>query len=208
MKKWIILLISTVLTLTLGACSTKENTEENEIETIDVIEENNNEIEEEHEDKTLILYFSESGNTEVIGNEIHEQIGGDIVKIVPVVEYPHVYEELADYAKAERDNDERPAFQDLGVDPREYDVVFLGYPIWWYRMPMIMETLFDTYDFSGVTIIPFNTHEGSGNGGTYEMIQDREPNAKVLEGLPIRGSDVNDSASKQAVKEWLESLGY
>ena len=208
MKKWIILLISTVLTLTLGACSTKENTEENEIETIDVIEENNNEIKEEHEDKTLILYFSESGNTEVIGNEIHEQIGGDIVKIVTVVEYPHVYEELADYAKAERDNDERPAFQDLGVDPREYDVVFLGYPIWWYRMPMIMETLFDTYDFSGVTIIPFNTHEGSGNGGTYERIQDREPNAKVLEGLPIRGSDVNDSASKQAVKEWLESLGY
>lgn len=94
-----------------------------------------------------------------------------MVKIVPTVEYPHVYEELADYAKAEQDNDERPEFEDLGVDPTSYQTVFIGYPIWWYSLPMIMETFFDRYDFSGVTIIPFNTHEGSRDGGTYDKGQ-------------------------------------
>lgn len=94
---------------------------------------------------TLIVYFSESGNTETIANYIHEAVGGDIARIVSVVEYPHEYEELADYAKGEQDRDERPAFEDLGVDPTSYDTVFIGYPIWWYSLPMILETFFDTY---------------------------------------------------------------
>ncbi|MBQ7433287.1 MAG: hypothetical protein IJV50_07520, partial [Lachnospiraceae bacterium] len=122
------------------------------------------------------------------------------------VEYPHVYEELADYAKAEQDHDERPIFEDLGVDPTSYQTVFIGYPIWWYSLPMIMETFFDTYDFSGVTIVPFNTHEGSRDGGTYDMIRDREPNATVLDGLPIRGGDVANDESKRAVSEWIAGL--
>lgn len=77
---------------------------------------------------TLIIYFSESGNTETIANYIHDEIGGDMVQIIPTAEYPHVYEELADYAKAEQDNNERPAFEDLGVDPTSYQTVFIGYP--------------------------------------------------------------------------------
>ncbi|MBR1707449.1 MAG: flavodoxin [Clostridia bacterium] len=155
---------------------------------------------------TLIVYFSESGNTDTIANYIHDEIGGDMVQIIPTVEYPHVYEELADYAKAEQDNDERPTFEELGVDPTSYQTVFIGYPIWWYSLPMIMETFFDTYDFSGVTIVPFNTHEGSRDGGTYDMIRDREPNAAVLDGLLIRGGDVGNDESKTAVKEWIAGL--
>ncbi len=156
--------------------------------------------------KTLIVYFSESGNTETMANYIHDAIGGDMVKIVPTVKYPEVYEELADYAKAERDNNERPKFNDLGVDPTEYETVFIGYPIWWYTLPMIMQTFFDTYDFDGVTIVPFNTHHGSGDGGTYDTIKELEPNATVLEGLPIWGVDVEKDESKQAVQDWLKKL--
>ena len=73
-------------------------------------------------------------------------------------------------------------------------------------MPMIMETFFDTYDFDGVTIIPFNTHLGSRNGGTYDMIRDREPGATVLEGIPISGSDVGKDSLKEDIIKWLNGL--
>ena len=77
-----------------------------------------------------------------------------------------------------------------------------------YELPMIMQTFFDTYDLSGKTIIPFNTHEGSGDSGTYDQIKTEEPNATVLEGLPIRGGDIENSDSKDKVTEWLTGLGY
>ena len=111
----------------------------------------------------------------------------------------------ADQAKKERDDNTRPAFEDLGVDPTSYKTVFIGYPIWWYQMPMIIETLFDAYDFTGVTIVPFDTHEGSRDGGTYDMIREREPGATVLDGLTIRGSDVS-SSPKDDIQKWLDGL--
>ena len=74
-------------------------------------------------------------------------------------------------------------------------------------MPMIMYTLFDNYDFSGKTIIPFNTHEGSGNGGTYKDIEELEKGATILEGLPIRGGDMEKDQTN-TVNKWLEKLGY
>lgn len=96
--------------------------------------------------------------------------------------------------------------EDLGVDPTGYDIVFIGYPIWWYEMPMIMDTFFETYDFSGVTIIPFNTHAGSRDGGTYGDIRELEPNATVLDGLAISGSDAGKDSARTSVEEWLEGL--
>ena len=115
-------------------------------------------------------------------------------------------EDAADYAKKEADNDARPAIEPLEVDPASYKTVFIGYPVWWYKMPMVMETFFDTYDFSGVTIVPFNTHEGSGDGGTYTMIQEREPDATVLEGLAIRGGNAGEDSAKEEIIEWLGGL--
>ena len=79
--------------------------------------------------------------------------------------------------------------------------------MWWYTLPMMMYTFFDTYDFSGKTIIPFNTHEGSGDGGTYETIKEFEPNATVLDGLPILGRDMSKDQT-DTVKEWLKGLGF
>ena len=181
--------------------------------------------ETEQASDVLILYFSANSrkNTDVdavtsatpVANDrssveqmadmIHEITGGDLVPIIPSEDYPLGYDDVADQAKQERDNGDRPAFEDPGVDPTSYKTVFIGYPIWWYQMPMILETLFDTYDFTGVTIVPFNTHEGSGDGGTYDMIREREPGATVLDGLAIQGSDVS-AVSGDDIQKWLDGL--
>lgn len=154
--------------------------------------------------KILIAYFSETGNTDKFANIIHEQIGGDMLKIEPVTPYPQG-QELFDYTEKERDNDERPEIKG-SINVADYDTIFVGYPIWWYTLPMIMYTFFDNYDFSGKTIIPFNTHEGSGNGGTYSTIKQFEPNATVLEGLPIRGGDMSQDQT-DTISNWLKNIG-
>lgn len=156
--------------------------------------------------KVLVVYFSESGNTQKLAKTISDQVGGDFRRIEPVVEYPKG-QDLYNYTEKERDNDGRPEFKDLGVNPEDYDVVFVGYPMWWYTLPMIMYTFFDEYDLSGKTVVPFNTHEGSGDGGTYDTIKSFEPNATVLEGLPIRGGDML-SDQTQTVSQWLSRIGY
>ena len=141
-----------------------------------------------------------------IAEIIHENVGGDIAEIIPSEDYPLGYNELADAAKKEADSDARPAIEALDIDPTTYDIVFIGYPIWWYKMPMVMETFFDTYDFTGVTIIPFNTHAGSRSGGTYKMIRDREPGANVVEGLAVRGEDAGKDSARKSVTEWIAGL--
>lgn len=172
----------------------------------------------------LILYFSAANLNDVdavssatplidgassvewMADLIQDRVGGEIVKIMPVDDYPILYQDVADAAKQEADNEVHPQIQPLPVDPTGYKTVFIGYPMWWYRMPMVLETFFDTYDFSGVTIIPFNTHEGSRDGGTYNMIRDREPYATVLDGVAIRGEDAGKDSSIEAINTWIDSL--
>lgn len=153
----------------------------------------------------LIAYFSETGNTEKFANIIQGQIGGDLFKIEPVNPYPQG-EELFDYTKEEQDNNVLPEIKET-VDISKYDTVFIGYPIWWYEVPQIIKTFLNQYDLSGKTIIPFNTHEGSGDGGTYEYIEEQEPNATILEGLPIRGGNM-ESDQTSRISNWLNELGF
>ena len=157
--------------------------------------------------KVLVVYFSQSGNTQKLAKLISDRVGGDFVRIETVQTYPTEYNELADFAKNERDNNIKPELKDLGINIDDYDTIFIGYPIWWYQMPMPMYTFFDTYDFDGKTIVPFNTHEGSGDGGTYDDIKKLEPNSTVLEGLPIRGGDMTSDQSSK-VDNWLKELGF
>lgn len=176
------------------------------------------------ENKVLILYFSANNmndtdavssatpiidgasSVEWIANIIQENVGGDLVPIIPSEDYPLGYDDVADFAKQEADNETHPAMQPLSVNPEDYQTVFIGYPMWWYRIPMVLETFFDTYDLSGKTIVPFNTHEGSGDGGTYEMIRDREPNATVIDGIAIRGGEAGEDDARNEVIEWLGGL--
>ena len=176
------------------------------------------------ENKVLILYFSANNmndadavssatpiidgasSVEWIANIIQEQVGGDLVPLIPSEDYPLGYDDVADAAKKEADNEVHPAIVPLSVNPEDYQTVFIGYPMWWYRMPMVLETFFDTYDLSGKTIVPFNTHEGSGDGGTYKMIRDREPNATVLDGIAVRGGEAGEDDARNEVIEWLGGL--
>ncbi|MBQ6468317.1 MAG: NAD(P)H-dependent oxidoreductase [Clostridia bacterium] len=157
--------------------------------------------------KNLVLYFSVYGTAKAVAEEIAKQTGADIQEIMPVLSYDSNranYNSLAAFAKKEHDEDMRPAIKDK-INIENYDNIFIGYPMWWYTFPMIIYTLFDKYDFSGKTIIPFNTHMGSGDGGTYKTIAKLEPNAKVLKGLPVEMSAA-ERGSEKTVSKWLESL--
>ena len=189
--------------------------------TIDVSD--TTDLDQPAEKKVLVLYFSAQtavegdaisgatprisnmAATEYLANMIHDQVGGDLSKIMAVEKYPIGYNETADQAKKNADGDKRPAIT-VDVNPADYDVIFIGYPIWWYTLPMEMYTFFDNYDLSGKTVIPFNTHAGSRDGGTYRTIKDMEPGATVLDGFNVNGGSVGSSADQ--VKNWIDGLHY
>ena len=157
--------------------------------------------------KSLVLFFSVYESTKAVAREIAAQTGADLVEIEPVTPYDsnrNHYNSLARYAKKEHDEDMRPAIKNE-IDVDGYDNIFIGYPMWWYTFPMIIYTLFDEYDFSGKTIIPFNTHMGSSDGGTYSTIAELEPNATVLKGLPIEMSEA-ERGCKDKVEKWLNNI--
>ena len=157
--------------------------------------------------KELVVYFSVYGTAKIVAEEIAKQTGADIAEIEPTVPYDSNrdhYNALARLAKKEHDEDQRPAIKNE-IDIEGYDRIYIGYPMWWYTFPMIIYTFFDKYDFSGKTIIPFNTHMGSGDGGTYDTIRKLEPKAKVLTGLPVEMRDAENGPAK-AVEKWLKSL--
>lgn len=159
----------------------------------------------------LALYFSVYGTAKKTAEEIARQAGADLMEIVPEVSYDSNrdhYNELARLAKREHDTDARPAIaniSDIRAAVTSHDVVFIGYPMWWYTFPMAIYTLFDELDFSGKTIVPFNTHMGSRDGGTYKTVAELEPNATVLPGLPVEMSTA-EKGEPQAIAQWLKSL--
>lgn len=167
---------------------------------------NNDENNTTHTGKVLVLYFSQSGNTEAVANFIHDAVGGDIVKLETETPYPSDYDELVDYAQEEQRENARPVLSTHIDNIDEYDIIFLGYPNWWGDMPMPIYTFLDEYDLSGKTIAPFITHGGSGLSGTPQNIQEEEPNATVTEGLAVSGSSSRNSQS--TVNNWLSQIGF
>lgn len=169
----------------------------------------------------LVAYFSRAdenynvgtidvGNTQIIAEYIANEIGADSFHIETVTPYPADYDDCCDVAKQELADKARPEIQGSVGNIEQYDIVFLGYPIWWGDMPMAVYTFMDSYDFSDKVIIPFNTHEGSGESGTYSAISSYLPNAQVLDGIAIQGKTAQDFSSdtQQAVRDWLDGLGF
>ena len=139
----------------------------------------NEEPQTEETGRTLVVYFSHTGNTENVANFIHKAVGGDIIKLEPVNAYTDDYNTLLDVAQEEQRNDARPEIATKIDNIDEYDTIFLGYPNWWGDMPMIIYSFLDEYDLSGKTIAPFCTSGGSGLSGTPRTIQNEEPNATL-----------------------------
>jgi flavodoxin len=169
--------------------------------------------------KCLIAYFSRKGmnyvsgkiidlkvgNTEVIAKKIQAQTGSDIFKIETVKNYPAGYDECTKVAKQERDEKARPELTKKLNNIKDYDVIYLGYPIWFGTMPMAVYSFLNSYDFAGKTIVPFCTHEGSDLGSSMQDIKKTCPNARVLPGLAIKGSNVNDPISDKTITAWLRN---
>lgn len=156
--------------------------------------------------KTLILYFSQSGNTQKVANFIHEAVGGDIVRLETVKTYSSNYNNLLDEAQEEQRNNARPELKTKIDNIEEYSTIFLGYPNWWGDMPMPLYTFLEEYDLSGKTIAPFVTSGGSGFSNTISTIRENEPNANIVDGLSINGSSA--SKSQDEVEEWTNNLGF
>lgn len=143
------------------------------------------------------------GNTAVIAHKIQSLTGGTLFEIRTVKKYPLDYYETTEVSKDELRNHTRPGLSEHLTDLDNYDVIFLGYPNWWGTMPMAVFTFLETYDFSGKTIVPFCTHEGSGIGRSEKDIKKTCNNSNVLQGLAIRGSSV--AVADNDVKNWLKS---
>ena len=168
----------------------------------------------------LVTYFShagenynvgviEEGNTAKLAKVIAEQTGAELFEIVPVVDYPQSYDECLEVATAEQREGARPEYVGDIENWDQYDTVFIGYPIWWGEIPNIVYTFMENLDFAGKTVIPFNTHEGSGQSHSQRDIENALPDATVLQGLAVRGATAqNDAdATAKAVSDWLSGLG-
>jgi flavodoxin len=153
----------------------------------------------------LSVYFSHSGNTREIAQQIHEYAGGDLFEITSVDPYPVGYDEVVEQARKELDKDYRPRLKTNVENMGSYNVVFVGYPNWWGTMPMPVFTFLEEYDLAGKTIVPFCTHEGSALGRSVADIKGLCPESTVLEGLPIRGSEVTNARNR--VAGWLREIG-
>ena len=150
--------------------------------------------------KCLIAYFSATKTTEAVALILSKELKSDLYEIKPKVKYSNI--DLDWMNPNSRSNFEmkdklyRPQIIKDDFDFDEYDTIYLGFPIWWYVAPTIMNTFLETYDFSNKTIILFATSGGSGFGNTVKGLQDSAPNAVFVEGK------VWNRVSKKEIKEW------
>lgn len=159
------------------------------------------------EDSTIVVDGKVLGNTQYVALLIQESTGADIFRIEPVTPYPTDHETLVDLADKEQADAARPPIAGTIDNLDQYGTIFVGYPNWWGDMPMILYTFFDTYDFSGKTIIPFNTHGGSGFSNTIGTIGSLEPNATVEQnGFTMSRNDMEQAPSRVAT--WLSEVGF
>lgn len=166
--------------------------------------------------KTLIAYYSRRGqnyvagaiknlhvgNTEVVAKKIQEITGADLFEIDTVKPYPQDYTETTDVAMTEKRENARPELTKSVDNMDQYNVIYLGYPNWWNTFPMAVFTFLESYDFSGKTIIPFCTHEGSGIGNSERDINKLCPKANVIKGLALKGSSVGKADNE--ISNWLK----
>lgn len=183
-------------------------------------EEDNASSEPETGSSILVAYFSlageqyqvgviDEGNTSIISHMIAEQTGADLYEIEPTTPYPETYDGLLEISQQEMADDARPEIASSVENMDTYDTVFIGYPIWWGDMPMIVYNFLESYDFSGKTIVPFCTHGGSGLAGTEGTIAE-VTGATMVDGLAISGEAAQNDreAAQQQVTEWLQGAGY
>lgn len=155
--------------------------------------------------KSVISYFSWSGNTRFIASQIHQKVGGDIVELELVKPYSSNYNTCLDEAKRDQEQNARPELKTQIADMAQYDVVYLGYPNWWASIPMPIATLLETYDFSDKTIVPFCSHGGGRLGQSVTNIAKLAPKAKISEAISVHYK--GGSSLSREIDTWLHNNG-
>ena len=221
MKKFVAILLTALMVISLVACGEKnepveerisepeneENASEITVENEQAVDEAGDEsMNEEEEMKILVAYFSATNTTEGVAEKIAEGLSADIYEIVP--EQPYTDDDLNYHDNNSRstiemnDSSARPVISGSVEDMDQYDIVFIGYPIWWGEAPRIVDTFVESYDFSGKVIVPFCTSGGSGVGSSATNLEQLTSGAQWLDGQRLNGSD-----SQETVMEWVNSLG-
>ena len=155
--------------------------------------------------KKLVAYFSASGVTAKLAERLAESIDADLYEIVPKTPYTHAdlnwHDSHSRSSVEMKDPASRPEIDGTRDNMAEYDVIYLGFPIWWYVAPTIINTFLERYDLTGKTIVPFATSGGSGMGHTNEKLQHSCPNSRLLPGRVFRSS-----ASLQELRAWANDV--
>jgi len=160
---------------------------------------------EEEENSTVVIDGEVLGNTQYIAQIIKEKTNADIYRIEAENDYPLNHDTLVNQAQKEQEDNARPKIKSKVNNFDDYDIVYLGYPIWWGDMPQILYTFLDSYDFKGKKIIPFSTHGGSGLAGTVDTLKNYLPDASVEENAFSLSRDDMDRALDE-VDSWLKGI--
>lgn len=219
MKKLVFILMMFALLFSLAACSSNTNNKASSSPASQSSESSSPQTEEagnsdtssetpapeseptETGSKSLVVYFSWSGNTENVAKTIQAQTDSDIFEIIPATPYSDDYDTVVDLGQVEQRENARPEVADSIENIADYDVIYVGFPNWWYVAPTIINTFVESYDFSGKTIVPFATSGGSGMGKTVEVLKPlcaasaKWENGKMLNRI-----------SEQDLKKWAEQF--
>lgn len=155
--------------------------------------------------KILVAYFSHSGNTRIIAEQIQKVTGADLFEIEVQNAYPSDYQGVLDRAKKEIGGNEKPALKNMPENLAQYDVIFVGSPNWWSTIAPAVATFLSTGNFTGKTVVPFVTHGGGGMARCEVDAKKLCPKATWLKGLAVNGSSVDSAASR--VEKWLKEIG-
>lgn len=181
--------------------------------------------------RTLIVYFSqpedmkpdavdgfsgasvlqkhtpETGATQYVAQLIQSQTQGDLFRLETTDPYPRQHDALLRAAEQEQQARARPALKSPLPDLSNYDTIYVGYPVWWYTMPMVIYTLFEQHDFAGKIIIPLTTHGGSRLADSLREISRRQPQAKLISrALTLSRSDISSPAVVNEVQQWVKQI--
>ncbi len=156
--------------------------------------------------KTLIAYFSASGETARLAKTIADVTGGNLFEIRPETAYTAADLNWSDRNSRStvemKDETSRPAIASRVADMAQYDTVFIGFPIWWYQAPRIIETFLESYDFAGKTVVPFATSGGSGMGKTESILKA----CCAQDTKWLSGKHMNSRESAASVRSWVSRL--
>ncbi|ALS38816.1 flavodoxin [Enterococcus rotai] len=168
--------------------------------------------------KTLIVYYSRTGNTKVVAELIQEKLGGDLFQIETQEKRPSNYRKEVEQNEEEQEGNVLPELKSKISNFNQYDRIFIGAPTWNMALPQAILTFMDSYEFAGKTVIPFNTNGGYGTGSTFNQIKFGVQGAEVLDGYSVKGGEETNGTLlaiegerkvevSREIDTWLEKIG-